>query len=673
MKREGYPALTLLYLAGFAAALWIAAPFFGWGGGPEMGLGLMSLGKVSLFGYPLAETVGRLAAFLPTDAPEFSSAVAGAVLLGLTLVFICMAVEKLSGSAAASVLASGSFLAFPGTLQCFQNVSPDGWTLFLTSAIAAASINHFKQPSRRSFALMSLLIGAGILHHGFLLLAGLGTLALAVVKMGKRERPAAVFSGFFFTTVGLIPSVFLVLRPPIFVNWSSPLAPWLGEFEPVGSIPNLLLGGLSFGTVLSGGYQLAQVLSGAYLPLLAAAAVGFIFQADRKKSETVFVWGLLGLAMLFELLGARSATSFHLTLFILFLSMAGAHGLSVIFAYMFPGREPDASAAAKLVFLALAAVPVFLGIPQARHIRADGTRDFLFTMLKSMRRDALLVADAKGDPLYGLGYLQQYRGMRRDVAIIFPEYFPRRAYRKYLRSSFRSDVLILNEDQYKKILQQVVGMIPQSLGGNPGAHFKERLVEGVLSLLDDYIILRNFAGRPIYFNRIDRLFTSRFYSIYQFMPSGLVFFLRSEPQPVFVDEVLAAAVHKPFRDQASRRLVADYFENIGENFFKQERWKTAADFFEAGAKLDPDNIPCNFFLGLIYKQFGRYDDAVTKFKAVLRLLKKKELSGVRDNMDILMYERIYTELNMPQKAEKYRLLVEPEGMPPPLPPGMIQP
>jgi hypothetical protein len=664
MRREGYPAVTvsILYLAGVAAGLWFAAPFFGWGTGPETGFGLMALKNVSLLGYPLPEMIGRIAVAVPAGSAEFSSATAGAVLLGLTLVFIFAAVLNLGGSRAAGAAASVSFLVFPGTLGSFQNVSPSGWTLFLGAALAAAAVGFFKQRNRRSFLILAFAAGVGMFHHGFLFIAGLGALAVSVYVMDKKDRAGNVALGVTAAALGIAPLVFLVLRTPLFVNWTSKLAPWIGVLSPMGSIPLLLLGGIERGPLLSGAYQLSQPLSREYLPLFVAAALGIVLHRERRRVENIFVWSCLALAALFVIFGASLATQFNLTILIMFLAICGAVGFSAILEPGLKARGGASSVAAGLVFLLVAAAPVFLGMPRTDRLRADGTRDYYLTMLKSMRRDALFVADVREDPLYGLDYLQEYKGLRQDIAIVRTDCFTAKAYRKYFRSAIQTDVVMMGEEQYTKALEQVSTLVPKALGGTPTPQFRQRLIDGILSMVDEFFLFSNYARRPVYFNRIDRLFTTKFYSMMQFMPASLVFYLRSEPQPVIDEEILALAKRRSFSDAGSRRLIAGYYENIGENFFTQERFGPAAAFFEAGLKLQPDNIPCNFFLGLIYKKFGRFDDAVNKYYRTLTLLKKKELGGVRDNNDVLMYARIYTELNMPEKANEYYRLVVPDGL-----------
>ena len=124
-------------------------------------------------------------------------------------------------------------------------------------------------------------------------------------------------------------------------------------------------------------------------------------------------------------------------------------------------------------------------------------------------------------------------------------------------------------------------------------------------------------------------------------------------------------------DTETRRLAAVFYENIGENFFTQQRYRPAVQMFETGAKLDPHNISCHFFLGLVYKSWGRFDDAISQYQTTLLLLDEKQRAGRQDSNDIFMYDRVYTELDKPTEAEKYRNLVMPEGNV--MPPGMTRP
>ena len=181
-KAESHVTAALLFLAGTALSLWTSAPFFGWGAGPETGLGAMTLKRVSLFGYPLAQTAGRLSSLIPTDSPEFSAALLFAVLFGLTLVFIYKSAARISNFNAAGVLASVAFASFPQSVAAFQSCSKDGWTLFLMSLLFFTAVNYFRQPGKQALCALTFAAGIGMFHSGFLSIAGLALITAAAVK-----------------------------------------------------------------------------------------------------------------------------------------------------------------------------------------------------------------------------------------------------------------------------------------------------------------------------------------------------------------------------------------------------------------------------------------------------------------------------------------------------------
>ncbi|HOX28730.1 MAG TPA: hypothetical protein PLQ76_06210, partial [bacterium] len=129
---------------------------------------------------------------------------------------------------------------------------------------------------------------------------------------------------------------------------------------------------------------------------------------------------------------------------------------------------------------------------------------------------------------------------------------------------------------------------------------------------------------------------------------------------------LAALSKDPLvKDPVGRRIVASFMENTAENFFTQQRYDSAGPLLENCSKIDPDSLSCRFFLALVLKKWGKYNESLKSFEASLKLLNAKSLAGNLDSNDLYMYERIYMELNKPDMADKYRKYIDTGGTPNP--------
>jgi len=660
---------AVIFLAGSGLALWLAAPFFGWGSGPEMGFGAMTLRRVSLLGFPLVESIGRLSASIPSDAPEFSSAILFSIMFGLTMVFIYNTASRLSGLAAAGVLAAVSFASYPPAVECFLTCSADAWSLFLASAMFAAATDYFGRRSKSGFLFMILAAGLGMFQNGFFAIALIALIVyIASGASGAKTALSAWAAAALIVSFCSIPLIFLIFRPPLFINWTTKLTPWLDVIS-LKELPSLLFAGVNFRIIPFHFIEMSQRLTGAYLPLFAAAAIGIVLQPRPRSAAIIILYCAAGISALFLLLTAQPSGGVYPALFFLFLSIAGAQGAALIISKIIPLSK--ASFAAGFLCLILAAIPAAAYHSKIAELRPSHSRNLLLSYFKTMKRDAILILDVRDEPLYGLNYLQQFRGFRPDADIITTDYFLRKKYRAMIRKQISASV-IPDEKQYQQMMKQVTAIMPDTGGQKLNPYILRRIATGIITMLQENMLFTNFTRRPLYFNRVDGFFSSNLYILMQFAPDGYLFHLRPQNDVALnIDAHLELARKARSFDPESRRLIAVYYENIGENFFTQQRYEPATRMLEAASKLDPNNISCHFFLGLVYKYWGRYDGAVEQYQAALRLLDRKKLRGIQDSMDIFMYERIYTELGMPEKAEKYNKLVSPEGNM--LPPGMKRP
>jgi len=187
-------------------------------------------------------------------------------------------------------------------------------------------------------------------------------------------------------------------------------------------------------------------------------------------------------------------------------------------------------------------------------------------------------------------------------------------------------------------------------------------------MLYENMTVRNSVSRYVYYNRIDNLMNASIYPFLSFIPSEYLFRLQIyESKPY---------LYGKFDDMAERRIVADpmikkitsvYFMNVGEHYFNVDRYNPAVPVLDACAYFDPENIPCRFFLGLIYKKWGEYDPSLANMKEALKLLLDQPARQEYGPTDYLMLSRIYSELGQFDKAQKYEEMVQPDAANIPVP------
>jgi len=244
--------------------------------------------------------------------------------------------------------------------------------------------------------------------------------------------------------------------------------------------------------------------------------------------------------------------------------------------------------------------------------------------------------------------------------VVRPPFIINEPYRKSIRLLAAGQEIIPSEVHYKALLEQLAGIAPSTQ--KPSRVVRERLLDGLVSIMHETLLFMNYPSRPVYYNKIEKLVTSRLYKLMQFHPEGFLFKLSSEPQLISMEELAALGKHPAAAGNAGSAIVSDFISETAQNFWSQKRIAPALELFRTCTSLHPRNIECGFFTGLILKQQGDYAESEKHFYQTLKLLDEKSMTGPTETIDMFMYERIYTELGMLDEAEKYRRLSQP-GMP----------
>ncbi|HOO55681.1 MAG TPA: tetratricopeptide repeat protein [bacterium] len=662
MRSRLFITMSIVFIAGFGYALWFAVPFFGWGSGPEMGYGVATLQKVSFFGYPLPQMIGSLFSSVPVSSVEFATGTAGALLVALDVSLIFYGCYLLTGSMVAGVGASILTALSVDFVQAVGRYDSGAWTIFLACLVFVLISSFAKNGKIRTLNMLVFVLAIGAFHNGYIFVAGTASLVYVLLKKdSKIGIKAFLIPSIFIVFVAVTLLVFQILRSPLLIDWKIQLAPWAGIYSPMGNMLEMVFGGIDKSMMPFRALELVKSLSGAFIPVLALAAVGEVFNPGKLEKASLSVWILFFVAMVFCVCSTGAEMGIYLSLVAIFLCIKGAQGAVNIARKIINGIDYRVSVATAF-FIAASIFYVFsINNSELDDLRGQGGRAYFDTVLKTLKRDSVLLVDTKVDQMYGFNYMKDVKKIRKDITYIYPEYLTGQDYRRFVFSQSDSKYLVPTDEQYEGMLKQIAGIMPNLSEGSVTRNIRMRIMDGLVSTLTENVLFRTHVNRPVYFTRIDSVTNSKFYQLMMFYPEGFVFELRSENKVFTVDELLKESSDIMLDDPIVNKLIAIYYENIAENFFTKENYGPAALLLEEGVKIDPECESCRFFLGLIYKKWGDYKRAELELSEVIKLLDAKKMRGRQENVDIFMYYRIFNELNMPEKAKEYQRIIEPGG------------
>lgn len=694
----------------------------GWGETPEIALACATLKRAAFFGFPLFQTLcSAFSAALPFDSEAFEFGVFAAALFGLCGVATFSVVKNLSGCPWAGVAASVAFMLRFSGMSFFAALSPASWSFFLLFIIVALLVEFVLCGDRRVFIALVFVCGLAAFHSGATLL--LSVCALGVAIFGDRKYLSAPLPWAPIAFVLLASSaamIFVAMRPPLIINFTSALPPWLGMFAPGENAVSRILNFGGLRDIVSGFLALSRIFAGPFFAF-AVCWLATVFFSRRPAPAKYIYFAPIPFALMLMLTKPENREFYTEFLFFLLLAL-GAAGIHDAFGDA--GSSKKASPVPLLILLAGLVPPLYLNfgpavkqnffpreqmarellktsnrdetlfsgdetasyteiyrsaerrkmrrdilwrgrtvVPPLFERRSEASGEYFSAMLKSMRRDTLLVADPEPDKLNALTYYRETRGLRKDVEVIFTKWLLRKDYRAYIWNNEQIDARVPDREEYAKMIGQIAKMArPVGGSGSLSESVRQRITSGVADLLNEAIVVQNSLRRPVCYNRIDNIINSQMYSVMYFEPEGFLFrLLIYQPELFEYERFLKMATSGATADPTGREITATYFKNIGEHFYSQEKAASAIPLLEACLALNRNDISCNFFLGLIYKSWGRYQDAEKTLTKALELLGKKKFATGQDSGDIFMMARIYKELGKEDLAEKYEKMVQPTG------------
>ncbi|MFH1539074.1 MAG: tetratricopeptide repeat protein, partial [bacterium] len=297
------------------------------------------------------------------------------------------------------------------------------------------------------------------------------------------------------------------------------------------------------------------------------------------------------------------------------------------------------------------------------YFEPDYSGDFARGVIGRMPRDAVFLIRGggephrggphRGEPLLNYAAAQRLERLRPDVRVVYPEYFSSGGYRELLRGKWGGGLALPTEGEYVRISEEVMATVLGAEGGM-GKLMEERMNEMAGVVAEEAVAWENAVFREVYFSSVGHMVETRQMRAAGFVPEYFAFRLALGGPAVFdVGRTLELGESPMRRDRAAAGEMGRYFADIGENFFKNRETPRAEEFLKTAAGCDDGSARVYFFLGLIHKEAGRYEEATEEFNRARGLLEAgRGTGGLLHTTRVFMLARIYQELGISVEADK---------------------
>jgi hypothetical protein len=412
----------LLALVTVALYIWLAPHHVVDGDNAEFATLSVTGGPAHPSGYPLYVLYLRALSWLPGASAAHTSAIATALLGGVTVLVLHAACRAWGAKPVAATCAVALFGSGPVVLRVVTEAEVFALNnLVVASVLWLAAIGGPVRGVWRA-GLLGLVAGLGLADHlTCVLVAPVGI--VGVVRGAREGRaPLAIAAAAGGLALGLVPYVYLFVAPQTPLSWG----PVRGLDGLIGMVtrrdyggPTAFRPGVQGVGALDGIVALGKTLGRAYLWLPAVAGLGIIAtRIARPRAETRAAWSALALAWLvagpvlvmrFNVpptgLGLYVCQRFHMMPAVLL-----AIGVAQVFQRV-PERLGAIIASAGVVGLAA------LSLGYVGRVHSPAVETSARNMLASLPPGAVVIHGQ--DELHAVpGYVQTVLGERRDVTIV---------------------------------------------------------------------------------------------------------------------------------------------------------------------------------------------------------------------------------------------------------------
>jgi hypothetical protein len=437
----------LIAVVALVAYVWLAPAHIVDGDNAELAtLGTVG-GVAHPTGYPAYLLWLRAMAWLPGATAAHTTAIATAILAAIQLAVLHAACRAWGARPTAASFAIAIYAAGPIVMRYSSEAEVFAQNQLVVAAVLYLAAQDGPLRGGPRIVALGLVAGIGIADHmTCVLVAPVGLLG-AIRGVREAGRPArAVAAGVAALIAGLLPYTYLFVTPESSASWNTLHT----ASELLDHVLRVAYGGPAAFSP-TGGHRLHVAANLAalaaslgrgwcWLPAIAGLAVLGHRCARRGGGEPRIGWQMLALAFVVSgpVLAARFdlvprglslyvIRRFHL-LPLLLLAPAVAGAFEVALARHGERLRPIVGAAIAVLGFATAAL---IAVPDVLRVRTPAVENAMRGLLRGLPPDAVVMSD--GDiPYFGLGYLQDACGERRDVIHVYWHSVQARWYRDRL-------------------------------------------------------------------------------------------------------------------------------------------------------------------------------------------------------------------------------------------------
>jgi hypothetical protein len=423
----------LIALAGLVAYVWLAPAYIVDGDNAEFAtLGVVG-GVAHPTGYPAYLLWLRALAWLPGASPAHTTAIATAILAAIQLAVLHAACRAWGARPTAATFAVAIYAAGPVVMRYSSEAEAFALNQLVVAAVLYLAAQHGPLRGGVRVAALGLAAGIGIADHLTCVLAAPVGLLGAIRGVREARRPAAAAAGGVAAlVVGLSPYAYLFVTPETTTSWST----MHSVRELLDHVLRVAYGGPGTFSPFVGQLHVAANVAAfavsvgrgwCWLPAIAGLAVLAQRCVRPGDGEPRIGWRMLALAFMVAgpLLAARFdlvprgiflyvIRRFHL-LPALLLAPAVAGAFELAIARFGERLRPTVAAAIAVLGFATAAL---IAVPDLLRVRTPAVENAMRGMLRGLPPNAIVLGT--GDiPHFGIGYLQDACGVRRDVVHVY--------------------------------------------------------------------------------------------------------------------------------------------------------------------------------------------------------------------------------------------------------------
>ncbi|MEW6201829.1 MAG: DUF2723 domain-containing protein, partial [bacterium] len=568
-KKKIDPAAVLLFLACTGICLAHARTFTGWGSSPETALAAHALRPSSIPGNPLYLLIAHLFHFLPFNSVVFGLNVFSSVAAAAALTMLYILLRQYGMQRHFAALPPLLLFTLPQFGETCRGTGDNAFVFLVF--VAALGTALWQVDFIRRFPLAVLFFALFVCIHAATAAAGIFLLIFLhpFSRASQKSKMGIAAAGGVVAIAAFSILFFTALRPPLEVNWDSLSAAALqSDISVVAEWTQLLSSSAGIKSLFS---DFARAAAGVYIPVF--LSIPTVFFIGASSLPLAFIAALLPLLVLLFMISPYRDVNLYLVLIwtLIFILCAGGLHRTCVVASSFRGIVKRllhivAYITAVIVFI----VPAVFQPSGFFSSAPDHSAKYAEEILTQLPRDTLLFTYSESDPLLNVITFQNIENYRKDVTVLYIEYLTRSGYRNLVKRTAEGRIYFPSEREYQGLMEQ---MLTYLLGeeAQMTPDLRGRIEENTQLFLHEYLAYKNAMKHPVYFTSVGQFTQSMLFRSVGFVPGNFTFQLKLEsPAAFYIPDVLKLKETGLKSDPAAAAVIASFFANLGENFYKNK-------------------------------------------------------------------------------------------------------